>query len=987
MATFTGNKIKDTYQSIIKAIDNDEVDATDKILTDGVGNELGLHVNTDGDLRVEGDLRIDGAIKDSLNSPGTNGQLLKSTLTGTDWVNVSDLAVQTLTGGAGIDADTSQGDVTISVNTEDLQDLIGAMVSGNTETNIQVSYDDTNGKLNFVSTDFDTTYTAGTGLDLTGTTFSHDNTSDEASSTNTGRTYVQSIQLDQFGHITGISTATETDDSITLVAGSGIDVTNTTISHEDTSSQSSVSNTGQSFIQSITLDSFGHITAISTASATDTTYSADEVTLTETSEVFSIKNGGVGTTQIASDAITGDKIAADSVGASELKITGNGTSGQVIISDGDGTFSYDDVVTSVTAGNALAVDSSTGDLTVSVSGNAIGTDELNVSGSGTTGQFLTTDGDGSFSWTTGSGGGGGSNTVNLEVVKDFFTGTGSKSTHTISDSVDSVDQISVYFDGVYQNNDDGAEFSVSGTTLAFTTAPESAVEVEIVTLAPGSDTLISGTGTTNFLPKFTANHEIGNSSISESAEVIDINTTGALVIPVSTTANRPSSPEVGMLRYNTNNSKYETYSGSTWENMRPTAGGGIGFTSNTYSIVAGSGLSQETNGLAHANTSSQASSSNSGTTVIQSVSVDGFGHVTSIGTTSVSLTDTTYSSGSGLDLTSTTFAHGNTSSESSSSNTGRTYIQSVGLDSFGHVTSLTTASETVTDTTYSAGAGVDLTGTTFSHSDTSSQASSTNSGRNYIQSISVDTYGHITSIGTGTETITDTTYSASGNGIDLTGTAFSHADTSSLGSTSNTGRTYLQNVTVDEFGHLTGVTTATETAGDATTYTAGSGLDLSGSNVFSIEPDLRDGITHIGLDSNDYINFVDDTRIDFFLNGSNEMRLESDGDLHVDGDITAFSSTTSSDERLKDNITQIESATDKIKQIKGVEFIWRKNGKNGGGVIAQDVEKILPRAVKEVKALDGAQTYKAVDYNSIIALLIETNKELLERLEKLENKK
>jgi hypothetical protein len=477
MASYTGNKIKDTYQSIVKAIDNDEIGATDKQLTDGVGNELGLHVNTDGDLRVEGDLRVDGAIKDSLNSPGTSGQILKSTLTGTDWVDVSSVAVQSITGGTGIDADASQGDVTLSVNTEDLQDLIGAMVSGNTETNIQVTYDDTNGKLNFVSTDFDTTYTAGSGLDLTGTTFSHDNTSDESSSTNTGRTYIQSIQLDQFGHVTGLTTATETDESITLVAGDGIDVTGTTISHEDTSSQASSTNTGDTFIQSITLDTFGHITAISTATTSDTTYSADEVTLTETSEVFSIKNGGVDTTQLASNSVTDDKIAADSVGASELKITGNGTAGQVIISDGDGTFSYDDVVTSVTAGNALAVDTTTGDLTVSVSNNAIGSDELNVIGDGTSGQYLTSDGDGSFSWTTGSGGGG-SNTVNLEVSKDFFTGTGSKSTHTISDSVDSVDQISVYYDGVYQNNDDGLEFSVSGTTLTFTTAPESGVEVE-----------------------------------------------------------------------------------------------------------------------------------------------------------------------------------------------------------------------------------------------------------------------------------------------------------------------------------------------------------------------------------------------------------------------------------------------------------------------------------------------------------------------------
>ena len=211
MATFTGNKIKDTYQSIVKAIDNDEVGGTDKQLTDGVGNELGLHVNTSGDLRVEGDLRVDGAIKDSLNSPGTDGQLLKSTLTGTDWVDVSELAVTTLTGGNGIDADASQGDVTISLNTEDFQDLIGAMVSGNTETNITVTYDDTNGKLNFEVTDLGETYTA------------------------------------------------------------------------------------------------------------------DEVTLNlDGSNQFAVADGGIDTTQLAPDAVTDDKIAANSVGASELKVTGNG---------------------------------------------------------------------------------------------------------------------------------------------------------------------------------------------------------------------------------------------------------------------------------------------------------------------------------------------------------------------------------------------------------------------------------------------------------------------------------------------------------------------------------------------------------------------------------------------------------------------------------------------------------------------------------------
>jgi len=54
-----------------------------------------------------------------------------------------------------------------------------------------------------------------------------------------------------------------------------------------------------------------------------------------------------------------------------------------------------------------------------------------------------------------------------------------------------------------------------------------------------------------------------------------------------------------------------------------------------------------------------------------------------------------------------------------------------------------------TNTTYTAGTGLGLSGTTFSHSDTSSQASSNNSGSIFIQDITLDGYGHITAIGTG----------------------------------------------------------------------------------------------------------------------------------------------------------------------------------------------------------------------------------------------
>ena len=66
------------------------------------------------------------------------------------------------------------------------------------------------------------------------------------------------------------------------------------------------------------------------------------------------------------------------------------------------------------------------------------------------------------------------------------------------------------------------------------------------------------------------------------------------------------------------------------------------------------------------------------------------------------------------------------------------------------------ATDTNTNTTYSAGSGLSLSGTTFSHSDTSSQGSINLSGRQYIQDLTLDTYGHVTGYAYATETVTNT---------------------------------------------------------------------------------------------------------------------------------------------------------------------------------------------------------------------------------------
>jgi hypothetical protein len=103
-----------------------------------------------------------------------------------------------------------------------------------------------------------------------------------------------------------------------------------------------------------------------------------------------------------------------------------------------------------------------------------------------------------------------------------------------------------------------------------------------------------------------------------------------------------------------------------------------------------------------------------------------------------------------------------------------------------------------------AGSGITVSADAVSHADTSSQGSSNNSGRTYIQDVTLDTFGHVTGLSTATETVTNTTYTA-GNGLGLSGTVFSHTDTSSQASVNNSNGTVIQDITLDTFGHITGI--------------------------------------------------------------------------------------------------------------------------------------------------------------------------------------
>ncbi len=99
--------------------------------------------------------------------------------------------------------------------------------------------------------------------------------------------------------------------------------------------------------------------------------------------------------------------------------------------------------------------------------------------------------------------------------------------------------------------------------------------------------------------------------------------------------------------------------------------------------------------------------------------------------------------------------------------------------------------------------------------------------------------------------------------------------------------------------------------------------------------------------------------------------VKINGALTVTGDVNANSFVYSSDRRLKENIKTVENALSKTRKLEGVSFHWKKNGKKSLGLIAQDVEKILP----ELVSTNNEDGLKSVEYGNIVALLIESIKD------------
>jgi len=183
-------------------------------------------------------------------------------------------------------------------------------------------------------------------------------------------------------------------------------------------------------------------------------------------------------------------------------------------------------------------------------------------------------------------------------------------------------------------------------------------------------------------------------------------------------------------------------------------------------------------------------------------------------------------------------------------------------------------------------------------------------------------------------------------------------------------------------------------------FYADSNNDMKSGMVFRDKQDDIFGYVH-GYQG-DYFGLLDgdgqwsyltrkDNYTEFRINNSIKMIIKSNGyvgigttnpsyKLDVNGVIRG-SNVSPSDRRWKKNIHTIDSALNKITALRGVTYEWKDPARGNGkqlGVIAQEIEKVLPEVVSE-----DNEGYKSVAYEQIIGVLIESIKELKAEVEDL----
>lgn len=255
----------------------------------------------------------------------------------------------------------------------------------------------------------------------------------------------------------------------------------------------------------------------------------------------------------------------------------------------------------------------------------------------------------------------------------------------------------------------------------------------------------------------------------------------------------------------------------------------------------------------------------------------------------------------------------------------------------------------------------------------------------------------------------------SGNAATATALATSRTiglsgDVSGSGSFDGTGNLTIAATVADNshshtIGNVTGLQTALDAgfvsasaSNDTITFTTAGGTTSSVSisdAVLSTEQvqDIIGGMVSSNTETGIGVTYNDSTgKLDFSVTAAGVVTAGSNlsysgSTLNVassptfSGTVTAADFNSTSDERLKTNVETIADAGSKVAALRGVNFDWKESGAKTMGVIAQEVEAVIP----EVVATDD-EGMKSVNYQAMVGLLIEAVKELQAKVDAHEAK-
>jgi len=197
------------------------------------------------------------------------------------------------------------------------------------------------------------------------------------------------------------------------------------------------------------------------------------------------------------------------------------------------------------------------------------------------------------------------------------------------------------------------------------------------------------------------------------------------------------------------------------------------------------------------------------------------------------------------------------------------------------------------------------------------------------------------------------------NAIDLGTTALQYKDAFFDGTVKTDTLTVDENATIT--GNLT-VNGTLSTAGGGITNTARAAISGGTGIIYNSSTGRIDCI----IDSPAEVNLAN------LSNSGNNLS----GSFTATGNITAYS-----DERLKENVQTIENALDKVSQMRGVTYNYKSelnDGQRGTGVIAQEMQQVMPEVVEEGQ-------YLSVAYGNLVGVLIEAVKELQAEIKELKD--